>query len=228
MLAFVRETGRLTGRQAGLFKVACCRRVWHLLTEAQSRNAIEAAEAFADGELSTESFEAVSQDGRTAYYQLNASLKECGSSRRLQARLFAALAACCATCDSYSRHNLDAYFYAASTSGAVGDAIGHSTDHINKSSLKRAEEMKGHAAILRDIMGNPFRPPPTLSPSFRTPAVLSLAQAAYDHRLDPAHLAELADALEHAGCTDAGLLGHLRGEGHVRGCFAVDAILGKT
>jgi hypothetical protein len=69
----------------------------------------------------------------------------------------------------------------------------------------------------------------------RTPAVLSLAQAAYDHRelpagpLDPARLAELAGALEHAGCADAELLGHLRGDGpHVRGCWAVDAILGKA
>jgi hypothetical protein len=38
----------------------------------------------------------------------------------------------------------------------------------------------------------------------------------------------LADALEDAGCTDANLLGHLRGPGsHVRGCWAVDLIMGK-
>ena len=46
--------------------------------------------------------------------------------------------------------------------------------------------------------------------------------------LDPARLAVLADALEDAGCTDAGLLGHLRGPGpHVRGCWAVDLLIGK-
>jgi hypothetical protein len=39
----------------------------------------------------------------------------------------------------------------------------------------------------------------------------------------------LADALEDAGLTDAEVLGHLRADGpHVRGCFVVDAILGKT
>ena len=54
---------------------------------------------------------------------------------------------------------------------------------------------------------------------------------AYDDRalpsghLDPARLAVLADALED---TDEQILGHLRGPGpHVRGCAAVDAVLGK-
>jgi pSer/pThr/pTyr-binding forkhead associated (FHA) protein len=38
----------------------------------------------------------------------------------------------------------------------------------------------------------------------------------------------LADALEEAGCADADLLAHLRGPGpHVRGCWAVDLLLGK-
>jgi hypothetical protein len=38
----------------------------------------------------------------------------------------------------------------------------------------------------------------------------------------------LADALEEAGCSDETLLGHLRAtEGHIRGCWAVDAVLAK-
>jgi len=38
----------------------------------------------------------------------------------------------------------------------------------------------------------------------------------------------LADALEEAGCADADLLAHLRsGGGHLRGCWAVDLLLGK-
>jgi hypothetical protein len=66
------------------------------------------------------------------------------------------------------------------------------------------------------------------------PFVTSLAAAAYDERilpngqLDPARLAVLSDALEVAGCTDADILTHLRSPGlHVRGCWAVDAILTK-
>jgi hypothetical protein len=64
--------------------------------------------------------------------------------------------------------------------------------------------------------------------------VPQLALAAYEERrlpkgtLDPARLAVLADALEDAICSDADLLGHLRGPvPHVRGCWAVDLSLGK-
>lgn len=54
-------------------------------------------------------------------------------------------------------------------------------------------------------------------------------RVAADGRLDPARLAVLCDALEENGATDAQLLAHLRGPGpHVRGCFACDALLGKT
>jgi hypothetical protein len=62
-----------------------------------------------------------------------------------------------------------------------------------------------------------------------------LARAAYENRslpagtLDAARLAVLADALEDAGLTDAEVLGHLRSGGpHVRGCFALDASLGRS
>ena len=38
----------------------------------------------------------------------------------------------------------------------------------------------------------------------------------------------LADALEEAGCDDEDILGHCRSDGeHVRGCWAVDLLLGK-
>jgi hypothetical protein len=60
------------------------------------------------------------------------------------------------------------------------------------------------------------------------------AQAAYEQPELPAgtlgttRLVVLADALEEAGCDRAELLSHLRGPGpHVRGCWAVDLLLGK-
>jgi hypothetical protein len=38
-----------------------------------------------------------------------------------------------------------------------------------------------------------------------------------------------ADALEDAGCTDQALLGHCRsGLRHVRGCWAIDLLLGRV
>jgi hypothetical protein len=94
-----------------------------------------------------------------------------------------------------------------------------------------------YAQLLRDVVGNPFRPV-VLSPAWLTwneATVARLAQAAYDERelpsgeLNNARLAVLADALEEAGCTDADILCHLRGPGpHVRGCWPVDLCLGKS
>jgi hypothetical protein len=47
-------------------------------------------------------------------------------------------------------------------------------------------------------------------------------------RLPRAGALEALDALEDAGVADAALLAHLRGPGpHVRGCFALDLLLGK-
>jgi hypothetical protein len=90
---------------------------------------------------------------------------------------------------------------------------------------------------LRDIFRNPFRRTADWQPVWLTrngSAVLQLARSLYGKRrlpegtLDPTRLSLLADALEDAGCTDAELLGHLRSPGpHVRGCWAVDLVLGK-
>ena len=98
----------------------------------------------------------------------------------------------------------------------------------------RKAERKSQCFFLREIIGNPFRPV-AVSPSWQTPQVVALAHASYEHRdlpsgtLDPARLAVLADALEDAGCADADLLGHLRGPGpHVRGCWALDLLLGLS
>ena len=95
------------------------------------------------------------------------------------------------------------------------------------------KECLPRCALIRDIFGNPFRPS-SLDCVSLTRTVTMLAQAAYEERtlpagtLDPDRLAILADALEDAGCTDADILSHLRGPGpHVRGCFAIDLILGK-
>jgi hypothetical protein len=79
----------------------------------------------------------------------------------------------------------------------------------------------------RDIFGNPFRPV-TVDPSWRTPTVTALAEAIYaDRAFDRPPV--LADALEEAGCDNADVLAHCRGDGpHVRGCWVVDLVLGEN
>src|SRR5262245_61098805 len=53
MLSYLRTTGRATERKLMHFAVACCRGVWHLLTDDRSHKAVEVAERFADRDVTT-------------------------------------------------------------------------------------------------------------------------------------------------------------------------------
>ena len=85
--------------------------------------------------------------------------------------------------------------------------------------------------LLRDIAGNPFRPPPAVNAAWlawHDGAVRNLAEVIFQERAFE-RMPALTDALEDAGCADPVLLGHLRGPGpHTRGCFVIDSLLGKS
>jgi hypothetical protein len=90
-----------------------------------------------------------------------------------------------------------------------------------------AAERAGQAALLRDVFGNPFQPTPPLGVVFRTGAVLALGKEIYESRSFE-QMPALADLLQGAGCDNAEVLEHLRQSGpHVRGCWALDLVLGK-
>jgi hypothetical protein len=82
------------------------------------------------------------------------------------------------------------------------------------------------ADIIRDVLGNPFRPVSLRHGWLRREGgvVRHLADSiAAEERYN--ELPILADALEDAGCAEAALLEHCRGPGpHVRGCWAVDLL----
>jgi hypothetical protein len=99
-------------------------------------------------------------------------------------------------------------------------------------------ERGAQATLLRCLFGNPCQPQPAIPASvlaWSNGTVRRLAEAAYEERdlprgtLDNSRLAILADALDEAGCTDVGILAHLRAEGavHARGCVVLDLLLGK-
>jgi hypothetical protein len=195
MLEFLRS--KASDRKLRLFAAACCRRVWDLLGDARSRQQVEAAEAYVDGQVTEHALEDTASGGHD------------GSGGPTEAAFW-----CCA----------EDYAFAA-------DLV---ASQARRSDEDRPSDESRKAALLRDLFGNPFRPV-ALAAIWRTPGVLSLALAAYEGRqlpsgeLDHARLAILADALEEAGCTDADLLGHLHGPGpHIRGCWAVDLLLGKA
>ncbi len=94
----------------------------------------------------------------------------------------------------------------------------------------RKAERQLHCVLIRDIFGNPFRPV-AIDPAWltwRDGTIPLIAQAIYEERRF-ADMPILADALEEAGCADADILNHCRQPGeHVRGCWVVDLLLGKT
>jgi hypothetical protein len=196
-------------RELRLFTAACCRRAWHHLTDERSRRAVEVAERFADGQATTE--------------ELSAAHESAGK--------VATRSAGTAAWDPTA-----AAWYATESRGRPNWWSAHlATEAAARHGGQKAKtgERKAQAALLRCIIGNPFRPI-CIAPAWQTPPVVALARAAYDQRelpagtLDLARLAVLADALEDAGCDQADLLAHLRGPcPHVRGCWAVDLILGK-
>ena len=98
---------------------------------------------------------------------------------------------------------------------------------VTSAMAERADPRGGaaQAALLADIFGPPQCP---VDQRWRAPEVQTLARAIYDHRRFQ-DLPRLADRLEAAGCSPHHLLDHCRSGGlHVRGCWALDLILGKS
>ena len=80
--------------------------------------------------------------------------------------------------------------------------------------------------LLRELFGNPFRPPP-YEARWNSTDVLGVARGISEEQTFD-RLPILADALMDAGCSDSAILGHCHGPGpHVRGCWVVDLVLGR-
>jgi hypothetical protein len=82
---------------------------------------------------------------------------------------------------------------------------------------------------VREIVGNPFCPV-RVDPAWllwRGGFAAKMART-LDRGQRFAELPILADVLEEAGCAERALLDHLRTGRHCRGCWALDALLGRT
>ncbi len=209
MLAFLR--GKASERKLRLLACACCRRIWHLLTDERSRKAVEVAERFADGLASeTERATAECDAFNLDHYLIEMDEFYHGSHWFRDAAMFAAVAAASETLC------IDAVSSAISTARRTLEII----------AAEREWNPTVQGRVFRDLFPSPFRPV-TLDPACRTQAVVQLARSLYEERRFE-DMPVLADALEEAGCQDAVILEHCRGPGpHVRGCWVLDLVLGK-
>ncbi len=199
-----------TQRKLYLWCAACCRRVWDLFADANSRYAVVAAERYADGELTVEQLIAARADGRTSdttVHEFFAS--EAG---RACSAYPPDAHGCSEACERARYHEMFTHL-AQLTEGEINEVP--------------SQEYAAQAALLRDVYGNPFRSA-AFDPSWRTSTAVGLARTMYESR-DFAAMPILADALEEAGCDNADVLAHCRGDGpHVRGCWVADLVLGKA
>lgn len=200
MLTFLQ--GKMSDRKLRLFACACCRRIWHLLGDERSREAVLASECYADGTITKTAL---------ARARVRARPKSPGAAWAAwdAAREKAFTAAVRAfPCAAWSLSQMRMGKWVGMDAGV---AFG---------------EQGNQARLLRDIAGNPFRPV-ILTRAWQTPTVAGLAQSMYEDRSFQA-MPPLADALEEAGCTEEAILKHCREPGeHVRGCWVVDLLLGQ-
>jgi hypothetical protein len=87
-------------------------------------------------------------------------------------------------------------------------------------------ERAAQAALFHEVFGNPYQPV-AINADWLTADVVSQAEAIYAGRALE-RMPSLGDALEAAGCKDINMLRHCRESlEHVRGCWVIDALLGK-
>jgi hypothetical protein len=219
--------GKVSPRKMRLCGVTCCRRIAHLLPDDRCRRGIEVAERYADRTAKRQDLATAHADAGTAAREARAAADASGMTSRMSV-VYAAEAVGWATHPTKRS-------YAGSAADCAAAAVAYAATAsaiLSMSSWERylsahADERAAQIRLLRDILRNPFRPV-TLDPSWVTADVVSLARTAYDGRCFD-HLPILADALEDAGCTDSEILNHCRQPGdHVRGCWVLDLLSGRT
>src|SRR5262245_19772655 len=131
MLRFIRT--RVSPRKLRLFAVACCRRLWPMLSDLRSRGAVDTAERYADGRASDAELRTAEEEAFRAYSNAFAILDDAAQ---------AALAT--TNNDASEAARLSAHFVRL----AVQE---------DRPPSRPSDETREQATLLRHLVGNPFR-----------------------------------------------------------------------
>jgi hypothetical protein len=205
--------GKASDRKLRLFACACCRRIWHLLTDIRWQEAVETVERYTDGVATLAEFNQAGEIARAASRDAEMSYVSGGTEGLLAARA-----------EEMEEVSVESMI------AAIVVPVGVQAASAAMAAAWGGEHLLTQNALIRDIFGNPLRTVELeMNPHFWLEAnITKIAQAIYDGRRFE-DLPVLADALEEAGCQDADILGHCRGPGpHVRGCWVLDLVLGKA
>jgi hypothetical protein len=226
-------------RSLWLFGCACCRRIWHYLEDDRGKIAIEVMERYADGLATAEELKRAGDAVEAAFCgATEAARREATSEQEfVQFTGVPSYQAIEATALAVGRNpgrilpRWNWYGRAMLVADTSRLAVLMAAGEVGKEPKPNTHaEVRAQHTLLRDCLGNPFRPftPDPALRRWNDSTIPRIAQAIYDDRAFD-RLPILADALEEAGCTDAGILAHCRGAGpHVRGCWTIDLLLGNV
>lgn len=210
--------GTIDGRKWRLIACACCRVVWHTLTDSRNRKAVELLELFADDANDNTHFtQAVAEN--TAAENMDIRELNSGWGTVKCATFTNAIKAAKYTCEHahfvITRYPPEQrYFPETILRPKIGGL-----------SPKNANEILSN--VIRDIVGYFFRNE-KIDDTVITPTVRQLARSIYQDRTFD-HMPILGDALEEAGCDNENILTHCHAnQTHFRGCWVLDLILTKV
>jgi hypothetical protein len=239
MLSFLQEGGKVSNRKLRLVAVACCRLNWGLLPSEAARKVVELAERFVDGMATAEGLDAswasagTLGDAALVLHCIPARFGGLGPEDLAQSEGETLIGLLAGELSAAANTSAEAAAIAA-RDAAGGSPAGMRAVRARDAARDAAyQEHEGQCCGLLRCVFHPFRPLPPPGEAvlcWNEGLVGKMATAIYDERdFSLQRMGVLADALEEAGVTDAELLGHLRGSGpHCRGCFALDAVLGKS
>jgi hypothetical protein len=207
--------GSASKRKLRLFNCACCRRIWHLLTDERSRKAVEVTEKYVDGRVSDAEADDAMREADQAWRDFERDHPDQSE--------YADRATNCGLWAAYYTDFPD-WGSREARMAVVWEKAQAGIDHR----IAKEEEQVQQCTILREIFGNPFRPV-TFSPEWHASTAVVLAQQMYESR-DFSAMPILADSLQDAGCDSDDILNHCRDASatHVRGCWVVDLVLSKS
>ncbi len=224
--------GKASDRKLLLFVCACYRRIWYqrLMLGRPVRRLVQCVERYVEGEVSGHKLGVTREAARRAWRRLD-TLQSPGE--ELGAWATAETVSIADVERAIDRVVLDGAQAARSALPArSAGPDSWETQAARHAAWQAAEtdERQAQADLLRDLLGNPFQHV-RLRPEWlhaNGGCVVRLAQAVYlDQRFDG--LQVLSDALLDAGCDDEAMIAHCHSPlPHARGCWLLDALLGKT
>lgn len=208
--------GKRMPRQRRQIAVACCRRVINQMEDPESRRAVEVADRYLDGAASDLELEEAFLTARhVALDRIELAQRAAGPALNVAWNKWR---------PAYAAQ------LCAARSGAEEVVPLLLKLAANLGGSQEESEKAAFCAIIRDVIGNPFRPVPAVDPLWRAwndGLIVKLAQQMYAEGAFT-DMPILADALEDAGCTEASILTHCRSGGmHVRGCWVIELLLEK-